>query len=104
MQRCRSLIELPADLAQLSVRERVSGGIDVPRGVLGRVDVAVEAGWVVLGSQVGVLGEKSSEFGIEVAGFGVVEAGLGVEDVAGEGEAVGAVGELSWEAEVAPGV
>ena len=52
----------------------------------------------------GVLGEESSELGIEVAGFCVVKAGLLIPDVAGEGEAVGGLGELSGESEVAPGV
>jgi hypothetical protein len=64
----------------------------------------MEAGWVVVVTEEGVLGEESSEFGIEVAGLGVVEAGLLVVDVSGEGEAVRRGRQLTWETEVAPGI
>ena len=56
----------------------------------------MKARWLVDLAQERVLGEESSELGIEVAGLCVVEAGLGVEDVAGEGEAVGAVASARW--------
>jgi hypothetical protein len=64
----------------------------------------MEARWVVVVSEEGILSEESSEFGIEVAGLGVVEAGLGVVDVSGEGESIPRGFELFGEAEVAPGV
>jgi hypothetical protein len=64
----------------------------------------VEAGRLVDLAEEGVLCQESAELGIEVAGLGVVEAGLLVVDVAGEGEAVGALGEFARESEVAPGV
>jgi hypothetical protein len=64
----------------------------------------MEARWIVLCSEEGVLGEESTEFGIEVAGLGVVEVRLGVVVVAGEGKAVAGGFELFGESEVAPGI
>ena len=76
--------------------------IDIPRRVLVRVEVPVQAGGVVNVAEEGVLGEEASQLRIEVAGFGEVEAGLSIEEVAGEAEAVSGGVELCWEAVVAP--
>jgi len=91
-------------LARLLSAGSGSRWIYIERGPVAGVEVAVERGWFIDLSEEGVLGEEPPELGIEVAGLCVVEAGLGVEDVAGEGEAVGGLGELSGESEVAPGV
>ena len=88
----------------LGLLRRVSRRVDVANRVLVCVEVPVQARRLVDLPEEAVLGQESPEFGIEVSCLGVVEAGLGVEDVAGEGEAVGGVGQLGGEAEVAPGI
>src|SRR5262249_46648443 len=101
---CSAHPSLDLRVVLLQTLRHVPGRVDVEGRPVSSVEVAMEARWVVLGSQERILGEESSEFGIEVAGFGVVEARLLVPDVACEGEAVLGGVELLREAEVAPGV
>jgi hypothetical protein len=68
--------------------------VGVPRRPIADIDITMEARRIVNRDWEGILRRKPPEFWIEVPGLGIVEPGFGVEDVPGEGEAVGALGEL----------